>query len=187
LTNKNQIKILSIGLFLSSVLFFSCTNDYEAIIDEINYDNHPSQSAENIEIQRTDSGKIILKIFAPILERYTFSEESKSYDEFPKGIKVLTYTNYPEVSSSLTCNYAKHIVRTNKWEARDNVVAVNADGDTLKTEQMFWDNEKGNIYSDKPVNIRTENEIIYGTGFTAKQDFSGWKINKVKGTIYLDE
>ena len=182
-----KIKVISIGFFLSSMLFFSCSNDYKDIIDQIDYENYPSQSAENIEIVRSDSGKIILKIFAPILDRYTENKDRDSYDEFPKGIKVYTYVNYPEISSSIICNYARHDVRTNKWEARDNVIAVNEDGDTLKTEQMFWDNQKGNIYSDKHVNIRTENEIIYGTGFTAKQDFSGWKINKVKGTIYLDE
>ena len=168
------------------MLFFSCSNDYEAILDEVAYENYPSQSAENIEIVRTDSGKIILKIFAPILERYT-PEEEDPYDEFPKGIKVITYTNYPEISSSLTCKYAKHDIKINKWEARDDVVAVNVDGDTLKTEQMFWDGQTEKIYSEKPVNIRRTDEIWYGTGFTAKQDFTGWKIWNVKGIIPIDE
>jgi len=186
LLENNQIKLLSIGLLLSSVLFFSCTNDIEDIADEIDYQNYPSQSAENIEIVRTDSGKIVLKIFAPILEHYT-PEEAEPYDEFPKGIKVVTYTEYPEVSSSLTCNYAKHEIAKEKWEARDDVVAVNVDGDTLKTEQMFWDSKTELIYSEKPVNIRRPNEIWYGTGFTAKQDFTGWKISNVKGIIPIDE
>ena len=180
------INILSIGLLLSSVLLFSCANDSKDIIDQIDYQNYPTQSAENIEIVRTDSGKIAIKIFAPILEHYEV-EGKEPYDEFIKGINVVTYSNYPEVSSSLTCKYAKHEIGIDKWEARNDVVVVNIDGDTVKTEQMFWDSKTEKIYSDKAVNIRTKNEIIYGTGFTAKQDFTNWKINNIKGNIYLDE
>ena len=180
-----KILFLSIGLVISSMLFYSCTNNYEEILEGIDYENYPEQSAENIEIIRTDSGKIRVKIFAPVLERY--SNDENPYNEFVKGIKVVTYTNYPISSSSLTCEYARQDVAKELWEARDNVVAVNADGDTIKTEQMFWDLKTKMIYSDKYVNIRSGNEIIHGSGFTAQQDFSNWKITNGKGIIYLDE
>ena len=136
LLSRYQIKYLSIGLILSSVLFYSCSNDNKAIAEVMDYNNYPSQSADNIEIVRTDSGRIVLKIFSKRLEHYTPLDE-EPYDEFPEGIKVVTYTSYPEVSSSLTCNYAKHDIEIDKWEARDDVVVVNIDGDTVKTEQMF--------------------------------------------------
>ena len=157
----------------------------EDIIEAIDYESHPSQFAKNIEIVRTDSGRIAVKIFAPILER--FSNKEEPYNEFVQGINVITYSKYPTISSSLTCNYAKQEVNKELWEARDNVVAVNSDGDTIKTEQMFWNLKTEKIYSDKHVNIRSGNEIIYGTGFTAQQDFSNWKITNIKGEIYLDE
>ncbi len=168
------------------MLFVSCSNDDEAIIDAIDYKTYPSQSAEDIEVVRTDSGQVVLKIFATKYESYSQLED-KPYEEYPKGIKLVTYSEYPTVSSSLVCKYAKHDIDTDKWEARDDVIVVNVDGDSLRTEQMFWDAKAEKIYSDKSVNIRTSTEIIYGTGFTAKQDFTGWKINNVKGTIYLDE
>ena len=183
---QKQIILISIGLLLSSVLFISCSNDDEDILEAIDYKTYPSQSAENIEVVRTDSGKVVLKIFAKRYESYSHLEENP-YDEYPKGIKLVTYSNYPEVSSSLVCNYAKHEIDIDKWEARDDVIVVNIDGDSLRTEQMYWDTKTQKIYSDKAVNIKTSTEIIYGTGFTAKQDFTGWKINNVKGTIYLDE
>lgn len=156
------------------------------IVDAVDYSEHPAQIAEKIEIVRTDSGKIVLKIFAPVYEGFSHLEEDP-YDEYMEGINVITYTIYPEVSSSLICKYAKHDINQDKWEARDDVVAVNIDGDTLRTEQMFWDSKSEKIFSDKHVTIKTATEIIYGTGFTAKQDFTGWKIRNVKGVIYLDE
>lgn len=178
--------MLSIGLLLSSVLFFSCNNKFEEIIDAVDYNTFPSVSADNIEIVRTDSGKIGLKIFAPIYQSYSELEEDP-HDMYSKGIKVITYSDYPIASSSLTCNYARHDLKEDLWEAKDDVIAVNITNDTLRTEQMFWDSKKEIIFSDKAVSIKTSTEIIYGTGFTAKQDFTGWKINKVKGTIYFKE
>lgn len=167
------------------MLFYSCSNDYNEVIKDVSFETLPEQRAENIEIVRTDSGKVIGKIFAPVLERY--SQEENPYELFPEGMKVVTYQKYPKINSSIVCKYAYHDVKTQKWEARDNVVAVNIDGDTLKTEQMFWDLKIEKIYSDKYVNITTKDEIIYGNGFIANQDFTNWKITNVKGTIYLDE
>jgi len=177
---------MSIGLLTSSMLFFSCNNTFEEISDSVDYTRYPSETANNIEIVQTDSGKIELKIFAPILERFSIEDE-QAYEEFKKGLEVLTYSEYPEISSSLTCEYAIHLVDSNVWEARDNVVVINIDGDTILTEQMFWDNETHRIYSDKFVNIRSETQTIYGKGFTAKDDGTGWKINNIRGDFYLEE
>lgn len=182
---NDKILVLSIGLLLSSMLFYSCTNDMEDIVESVDYKNYPSQSAENIEIVRTDSGRIVVKIFAPMMEHYVTDEAP--YDEFTKGIEVITYSDYPEISSSLICDYAKHKVKEGLWEARDNVIGVNIDGDTIKTEQMFWSKKTELIYSDKYTTIRSGNEIIHGTGFTAKQDFSDAQITQAKGIIYIDE
>ena len=162
--------MLSIGLFISSMLFYSCSNDMDDIVESIDYTNYPSQSAENIEIIRTDSGRIVVKIFAPVMERYENEEEA--YNEFVKGIEVITYTDYPEISSSLICDYAKEKVAEGLWEARDNVIGVNLDGDTIKTEQMFWSKKTELIYSNKYTTIRSGSEILHGTGFTAKQGVS---------------
>lgn len=181
-----KIWILSIGVLLASVLFFSCSNDFQEIIEAVDYKTYPIQTAQNIEIVQTDSGKITFKVFAPVLERFT-QLENNPYELFPNGIKVVTYSIYPKVESYLTCNYAKHDINAKLWEARDNVVAVNIDGDTVKSEQIFWDLNTEKIYSDKYVNITTATEIIYGTGFVANQNFLNWKITNVKGNIYLDE
>lgn len=178
--------MMSIGLLISSMLFFSCNNTFEEISGSVDYTRYPSSTAQNIEIVKTDSGKIKVKIFAPIHEGFSIEGESP-YKEFKKGLRVLTYSEYPEISSSLTCDYAIHLEDSNKWEARDNVVVINIDGDTILTEQMFWDNETHQIYSDKFVNIRSATQILYGRGFTAKDDGTGWKINNIKGDFYLEE
>ncbi len=167
-------------------MFLSCETDIETINTITHKSNLPGLSAKNIEIIRTDSARIILKISAPELHRY--ETKKKPYVIFPKGIKVLYYNNYPYVESSLSANYAKHYEQTQLWEAKYDVVAINSEGEILNTEHLIWDEKKEIIYSDKFVRITTKDEIIYGEGFEADEKFTKWKIKKVKGTInYKDE
>jgi hypothetical protein len=52
---------------------------------------------------------------------------------------------------------------------------------------LFWDEKKELIYTNKFVKITTENEVIWGEGLEANQEFTDWKIKNVKGTIYIDK
>ena len=47
--------------------------------------------------------------------------------------------------------------------------------------------DSSKIYSDEFVKITTEDEIIMGEGMEANQDFTKWKIHKIKGVINVEE
>jgi len=107
--------------------------------------------------------------------------------EFPQGIEVLFYDDQANVSSQLTANFAIYYEMQKLWEARDSVVAINVNGELLNTDLLFWDEEKGLIYSTRFVKITTSDEVLFGEGLEANQDFTDWVIKKPKGTIYLEE
>jgi hypothetical protein len=60
-------------------------------------------------------------------------------------------------------------------------------GERVDTEELFWVPEDEIVYTNKFVRIETEGEIIMGEGLEAKQDFSWWTLEEMRGTIYLDE
>lgn len=62
---------------------------------------------------------------------------------------------------------------------------VNEKNEKLNTEHLIWNERTKKIYSDDFVKITTPDEIIFGNGFEADQDFSRYKIMKIKGTINL--
>jgi LPS export ABC transporter protein LptC len=68
-------------------------------------------------------------------------------------------------------------------EARNNVVVTNSKGETLNTEQLMWDERSEKLYSDVFVKITTPDQIIFGEGFESNQNFTQYRINKIKGTI----
>ena len=177
------IKVITV--FIGVVILSSCKNDIDVINSFTELHNLPSQSVRNLETIYTDSGKIQIKLLAPELKRFSNVEEP--YIEFPAGIKVVFYDKNQEPESQLTAKYAIYSETNELWEARDSVIAINNLGDTLNTELLFWDEKKELIYTNKFVKITTENEVIWGEGLEANQEFTDWKIKNVKGTIYIDK
>ena len=65
------------------------------------------------------------------------------------------------IVSSISAQYAKNFDSDDRWEAKNNVVAVNVKGDTLKTEYLVWDTKKEKIYSDQFVQIIQKDQMFY--------------------------
>lgn len=170
---------------MSTWLFFSCKNDIEIINTLTTVSDFPTESIQHLESIYSDSAEIQIRIKAVEVRRY--GNANLPYMEFPKGIEVLFYNDQAEVSSQLTANFAIYHETEKLWEARDSVVAINVNGEILNTDLLFWDEERGLIYSNKFVKITTSDEVLFGEGFEANQDFSDWIIKKPKGTIYLEE
>ena len=65
------------------------------------------------------------------------------------------------------------------------MVVINEKGEQLNTEELIWDPVKMKIYSDQFVRIKTEDEILFGTGFEADQEFTRYRILNPEGTLNI--
>lgn len=170
---------------MASVLLLSCNNDLENVIRVSEFEKLPELLGENIQFVQTEYGKIVISITSPTITKQTKDGEEQM--EFPKGITVVQYSNYPDTASYISANYAINYSDKNLWEARGNVVAKNIKNhETLNTEYLVWDQSKGLIYSDKKVQVRTPDDVIFGEGFRADDQFGDWQVDKVTGVISFD-
>ena len=112
--------------------------------------------------------------------------EKEPYTEFPKGVIITQYDSRMNIISNITSQYAKYFNKDDRWEAKNNVVAVNQKGDTLKTEYLVWDKKKARIYSDQFVKIIGKDQVTTGTSFESNQDFSEYTFKNLKGQMYVD-
>ena len=167
----------------AAMLFFGCEGEVEKISAFNSTENLPVVYAENFETTFIDSFKIQSYMKAPILQK--FESESQSFLEFPKGVTLIKYDMKGNEISRIEADYARNYEKEKKWEAKNNVVAVNQQGDTLKTEFLVWEENTEKIYSDKSVKIIRPDQIITGVGFEADQNLQNWKIKDPKGTIYV--
>ncbi|MFW5831070.1 MAG: LPS export ABC transporter periplasmic protein LptC [Prolixibacteraceae bacterium] len=184
---KQRISGIAALLLGAAILLFSaCENDIEKIKPFTAPENLPDVEATNIETMFTDSGEVRFFLKAPRLLRFENEGKGKAFIEFPEGIELIKYNDSKEIISSITADYAKQFEKEKKWEAKNNVVATNAKGDTLKTEYLIWEEEKERIYTEEFVKIIRPDQIITGIGFESDQSLQNWKIKNPKGTIYID-
>jgi LPS export ABC transporter protein LptC len=143
--------------------------------------------AENFEMIKSDSSIVKFRLNTPLMVEYDQEEDETPYTEFPKGVKIEQFGPNMKVNSKMTSDYAQYFEREGKWIAKNNVVVVNQKGDTLKTEELTWENKTGKIYSDKFVKIIGKDQIINGIGFESDQNMDNWQIKKIReSSLYLE-
>ena len=178
---NSSIAVLFTGI---AVLFFSCSNDIETIKALSSDERRPAVTANNFEMIVSDSTVIVYKMTTPELIR--FEEENDPFMEFPQGVYIEQFDNKMQIVSSLSADYARYYEKEDRWEAKNNVVAVNAENDTLKTEELIQDRKNGRVYSEQFVKIIRKDQIITGIGFESDEQMTNWKIKKPKGTLYVE-
>ena len=181
LINKIGIAVLILG---TAILFYACGKNDIAKIQAFNTEeNLPIQEATNFETLVSDSGQIRYNLQAPKLLR--FDNDGQGFYEFPEGVKILKYNDQKQIVSSLRADYAKQFIKEDRWEAKNNVVVTNIQGDTLKTEHLIWDEKAKEIHTEEYVKIIRDDQIITGIGLTSDMDMLNWKIKKPKGILYV--
>lgn len=185
-SKKNMLR--KIVFFLTglafTVILSSCENEIAKIKVVTKNEDPPKVVADDFEVLFSDSAVVRSKLQTPKL---IWHDEARTpYQEFPEGIKIVKYDSHMNIVSSITAQYAKYFIDDDRFEAKNNVVAVNQKGDTLKTEYLVWDNKKGKISSDQFVKIIQKDQIFTGIGIEANQDFTSYHIKDLQGHIYVD-
>lgn len=173
--------------FLFSVvgLLCACENSMEDIAALNEKLDTQVERAEVVEILYSDSAKIKVKIAGPTMLYHLDRKDPKQ--EFPDGVKVDFFDQFQQLSSVLTAKYAIRLEQKQQVLVRDSVVWESEANEKLETEELIWDEQKQKLLSNKFVVITRPDEIIYGHGFEADQDFSNARINAVEGRIAVDQ
>jgi LPS export ABC transporter protein LptC len=184
----NEIFVIrSIAILFGIAMLFSCENkmsDIDKLTSaEINTDNHVS----NLDMIYTDSGIVKLRLKAPVA--IIHNEKDEPYKEFPDGLEVFFFKDRDTiVENYLKANYGINYEKKDLAEVRGDVVVVNDQGDTLKTERLFWDSKKKIIFSEELVRIIQKDQVIIGEdGFEADESFSYYSIKNSSGDISVEE
>ena len=186
LNNNTQKYFRSIATFiLVAVLFLSCQNNN---VDKIRSFSHPPGAPEitasKIEVLYSDSAVVRSRLTAP--QVMVYQDEDEPYKEFPDGLQFEKFDGNHKTTSYIRADYGKNYEKKGLWELRQNVVAVTEDGDSLKTDVLFWDEKKDMIYSDQFVKFIQQEQIITGIGFESDLQMKNWRIKNVKGTVVIE-
>jgi len=170
-----------IVISICSLLLLSCEND----IKEVNALTQKKVSVDigiNIVSYYSQAGKVKAKLTAPLMKNY---QTDSPYVEFPNSLHVDFYNDTMLIESRLDARYGKYRQNEKKVFLKDSVVVFNIAGDTLRSRELWWDQNKQQFYTDKPARIyRKDGTIIYGqNGLTASQDFSEITVHQSSGQV----
>ena len=167
------------------IIFAACENN-EKDLPTFRKKQISVDEGKEIMAYMSENAKVKAKLTSPYMLR---SEMDSPYIEFPRTLHVDFYNDTLTVESKLDARYGKWREIESKVSLKDRVVVKNIlKGDTLYCRELWWDQKAEKFYTDKPVRIHKKGgTIIYGTGFEAPQDFSGYTIFQITGPYGVPE
>src|SRR5690348_15748059 len=184
---KLQHNIFYIKAAIITGCFFvlGCSNNYQEVQD-LAKKKIAVDRATQVESYLSQDGIVKAKLTSPLMIASSAITDTPT-TEFPKSLHVDFYDSTQKIQSKLFAKYGLYYNSKRLVFLRDSVIIFNVTGDTLRCEQLWWDQDRELIYTDVPVHIRKPDESIDGTGLTADQNFSHWTINNAKGPINVPD
>jgi len=176
--------ILSIVTTVVVTMFFSCKNNFKEV-QKIGISKHePIGVAENINLKYTDSGKV--KAILVSSKMLDFSNRDFAYTEFTDGVHLDIFDDKNQ-KNTVVADYAIVYNKTDLIDMQGNVVLSTHQNDTLFAEQLYYDQIKEWLFTNKPVTFRTGTDLINGNGFDSDSNFTQAEVLEINGIITLDE
>lgn len=166
-------------------LFGSCKNELAEIEAMVANFDPQVEVAEEVEILYSDSAKVRVRITGPSMRSYI--DQADAQQEFPDGVFVEFFDGDHQVTSQLSARYGLRLPQKDQVIVRDSVVWKSIEGEKLETEELIWDEKTQKVYTNKFVVVTRPDEIIYGHGFEADQNFTYSRINAIEGRLKVEE
>lgn len=171
-------------LLILIVFLISCKRDLEKVQQFALKSDFATESVTGVQIVYTDSGALKAKVEAKLLQHFPYSKEP--YMLIPKGLYATFYDLNQEPNAMVSAGSGIYYEAKKEMHLKENVMLVNTKGDTLKTEYLIWDEANEKIRTDHFVKIITPDEVIFGDGFESNQNFTEYRIRKIRGTLKLN-
>jgi LPS export ABC transporter protein LptC len=166
-------------------VFTSCEND-EKEVDKFFKKQVAVEEARNVESYLSQSGTVKAKLTSPYMLRV---QADSPYMEFPRTMHVDFYNDSTVIESTVDARYAKYVEFDRKVLLRDSVLVISIkNGDTLRTQELWWDQDKKEFYTDKPAHVYQRDKIIFAqNGLRAAQDLTSYTFYKSSGPMLVPQ
>ena len=183
INHLHQIQKIVAALFIGCFFVVGCENKIEEV-QNLGKKTMGVEEGINIESYLSQAGKMKAKLTAPLMLRFLLDTPKV---EFPNKMHVDFFDDTLAIESKLDCKYGKYLENDNKVFLRDSVVVFNKSGDTLWTEELLWDQLKGEFYTDKFVRVKKDFNATYilSIGLRADQGLKNISFFKIQRGTYM--
>ena len=181
---KQYLKQSAVALLIvgSAILLYSCAEQRDKNDED---ESMLTQQSDSLTIIQSSEGHREFVFKTPLMERYELAREP--YMEFRRGVEITTYDDSTGLEeSNLVADYAIFFEKRELWEAKGNVVARNAEGQILYTQQLFWNQSTHRVYSNVDSKVVQGQDVFIGEGFESDDKFEKWSFRKFTGKLTVD-
>lgn len=179
-----MITACRILLTLVVCMVVGCKNDLDQLAAVEMDASAPDRITSQAEYFYSDSGRLRNRLRAGRVEEYM--GDSRQRTEMSEGLELVFFNTDGGQGSVLTARKGLIKPRKNLMEVRDHVVFTNVRGERLETELLIWSQDSDRVWTDQPVKIIRAQDILYGQGLDANEDFSRYTIGRLTGTLFMD-
>ena len=162
---KNRY-VIYIGLLILSMAA-GCKEDIISHDFRVTPSDVKNEVLKDVAILYSDSAVVRVRISGKELIRSLDAEQGK--EEFTKGVYAFRSENKDEIT------------------VQGNVLLTSNKKETMETDELIWNKNKEQVYTEKFVLVKTQTERAWGHGFVSNQNFTEWRIKGFEGQLPADK
>lgn len=157
------------------LFFLSCRDKKENLV-AIAYDPEvvPTMITDTVTTLISDSGITRYKLMTDVWK--VFDKAKEPYWFFPEGIHLERFTSDFNIEATVFADTAWYFSNKDLWRLKKNVHIENMKGEVFDSDEIFWDQKKERVYSDKYIEIKRGVTEIKGYGFESNQAMTDYRI-----------
>lgn len=173
----------SVLIFLFSIIaLLACTEEYEHTAPAIrDKDSVPSMVSYGVNTLISDSGVIKYRI---VTERWEMNDKrNPSRWIFDKGVFLTQFDQTLHIQSYIQCDTAYYFDKNRIWELRGRVRILTKQGLRFSSEELYWDEQKHEIWSHKFSHLKTPERELQGNYFKSNENMTKYIVTNTKGSF----
>lgn len=169
-------------VLLCLTILFSCEEPVEHTAPAIYpRDSVALMTSYGVNALISDSGVVKYRIVTECWELNPNRNPSRSV--FNKGIFLTQFDEKFHVQSYIQCDTAYNYDKLRLWELRGRVRILTKSGVRFSSEQLFWDENKHELYSHVYSKIITPERTLEGSYFRSDERMTHYYISNSKGSF----
>ena len=178
---RSAFYILSVLLFLSA-----CQERREHTAPAVNpRDSVSMMVSYGVNTLVSDSGMMKYRIVAECWEVNQVRNPSRWI--FEKGLFLEQFDEKFHVEAYVQCDTAYYFDQQKLWELRGRVCVRTVDGLRFSSEELYWDQNKHELYSYVYSRLVTPDREMEGTYFLSDERMTHYTISNSKGSFVKGE
>ena len=171
---------------LTCVMVCSCEEQKEHTAPAINpADSVAMMTSYGINTLVSDSGVMKYRIIA---ERWEVNEAlNPPRWIFRRGLFLQQFDETFHTETYIQCDTAYYFTVNKLWHLMGNVRVRTTDGLRFSSEELFWDQNKHELYSNKFSHLVTPERELQGTYFTSDERMTHYKVTNTKGSFQSED